>query len=45
MERRVALEEFHRRIPDYEIAPGVDVHYSPGIRQADRLPLVFMPRS
>jgi cytochrome P450 len=41
MELRVALEEFHRRIPDYEIAPGTDIHYSPGIRQADHLPLVF----
>jgi cytochrome P450 len=41
MELRVALEEFHKRIPDYEIAPGTDIHYSPGIRQAHRLPLVF----
>jgi cytochrome P450 len=41
MELRVALEEFHRRIPDYSIAPGVELNYSPGIRQADRLPLVF----
>ncbi|MDQ1521881.1 MAG: hypothetical protein QOI55_2954 [Actinomycetota bacterium] len=44
MELRVALEEFHRRIPDYEISPGVDIHYSPGIRQADHLPLVFGAR-
>lgn len=41
MELRIALEEFHRRIPDYDVASGVDIHYSPGIRQADRLPLVF----
>jgi cytochrome P450 len=41
MELRVALQEFHKRIPDYELAPGVEIHYSPGIRQADRLPLVF----
>jgi cytochrome P450 len=41
MELRVALEEFHKRIPDYEIASGTKVRYSPGIRQADRLPLVF----
>jgi cytochrome P450 len=41
MELRVALREFHRRIPDYEIAPGADIHYSPGIRQANHLPLVF----
>jgi hypothetical protein len=39
----VALEEFHRRIPDYRIADGADVHYSTGIRQAEHLPLQFAP--
>ncbi len=43
LELRVALEELHRRIPDYWIPDGVEVHYSPGIRQADRLPLEFDP--
>lgn len=41
LELRVALEEFHRRIPDYRIAEGVAVSFSPGIRQAYSLPLVF----
>jgi cytochrome P450 len=41
LELRVALEEFHKRIPEYEIAPAADIHYSPGIRQANHLPLVF----
>ncbi len=41
LELRVAIEEFHRRVPDYRIADGSEVHYSPGIRQADQLPLVF----
>jgi cytochrome P450 len=41
LELRVGLEEFHRRIPDYRIADGADVHYSPGIRQVEHLPLVF----
>jgi cytochrome P450 len=41
MELRVALEEFHKRIPDYAIAEGTEIHFSPGIRQADNLPLVF----
>jgi cytochrome P450 len=41
LELRVALEEFHRRIPDYRIADGAQIHFSPGIRQADNLPLVF----
>jgi cytochrome P450 len=41
LELRVALEEWHRRIPDYRIAEGAEVHYSPGIRQANSLPLVW----
>jgi cytochrome P450 len=41
LELRVAIEEFHRRVPDYRIADGAEIHYSPGIRQADQLPLVF----
>jgi cytochrome P450 len=41
LELRVALEEFHRRIPDYRIPDGEEVHFSPGIRQASRLPLVW----
>jgi cytochrome P450 len=43
LELRVTLEELHRRIPDYRIPEGVDIHFSPGIRQADRLPLEFEP--
>jgi cytochrome P450 len=41
LELRVALEEFHRRIPEYDIVPGTDIQFSPGIRQADHLPLTF----
>ncbi|MCU1461743.1 MAG: Cytochrome [Acidimicrobiales bacterium] len=41
LELRVALEEIHRRIPDYRIADGAEIHFSPGIRQADNLPLVW----
>ncbi len=43
LELRIALEEWHARIPDYGIADGAEVHYSTGIRQADSLPLVFDP--
>jgi cytochrome P450 len=43
MELKVAIEEFHRRIPEYHLAEGTEIRYSPGIRQADRLPLVFGP--
>jgi cytochrome P450 len=43
LELRIALDEFHRRIPDYRIAEGAELHYSLGIRQAENLPLVFDP--
>lgn len=43
LELRVALEELHRRIPNYRIPEGTDIHFSPGIRQADPLPLEFEP--
>jgi cytochrome P450 len=43
LELRVGLEAFHRRIPDYAIADGAEIHFSPGIRQANHLPLVFSP--
>jgi cytochrome P450 len=41
MELRVALEEWHRRIPDYAIEPGATPRYSPGIREVLHLPLVW----
>jgi cytochrome P450 len=43
LELRVALEEFHRAIPNYHIRDGVELLFSPGIRQASTLPLVFDP--
>jgi cytochrome P450 len=43
LELRVALDEFHRRIPNYRIADGAEIHYSLGIRQAEHLPLEFDP--
>jgi cytochrome P450 len=41
LELRVALEQFHARIPEYAIVDGADINFSPGIRQADNLPLTF----
>jgi cytochrome P450 len=41
MELRVAMEEWHRRIPDYQVAPGEAPRYSPGIREVLYLPLVW----
>jgi len=43
LELRVALEEWHRRIPDYTVAEGAHLEYSPGIREIVSLPLVFEP--
>jgi cytochrome P450 len=43
LELRVAIEEFHRRIPDYRIPDGTELVYSPGIRQTMSLPLEFEP--
>jgi cytochrome P450 len=45
MELRVAVEEFHRRVGDYQIAPGeCPVYNHAGVRAATRLPLVFSPQ-
>jgi cytochrome P450 len=41
LELRVALEELHRRIPDYRIPDDTDVVLSSAIRQASTLPLVW----
>ena len=41
MELRVALEEWHARIPSYRIAPGETPVYSFGIREVKHLPLVW----
>jgi cytochrome P450 len=41
LELTVALEEFHRRVPDYELAPHTVISFSPGIRQSENLHLQF----
>jgi len=41
MELRVALREFHRRIPDYEIKPGTQLTFTAALRSVEALPLVF----
>jgi cytochrome P450 len=45
MEMRVALEEWHRRIPDYALAPGAAprITWPAGVVGFDSLPLVFQP--
>jgi cytochrome P450 len=39
VELRVALREWHRRIPDYRVAPGAELLYSPGIRTIESFPM------
>ena len=41
MELRVALREWHRRIPEYEVESGHTLVYTPGIRSIDTFPLRF----
>ncbi len=41
LELRVALREFHRRIPDYQIRPGTELQYTTALRSVEALPLVF----
>jgi len=43
MELRIALEEWHRRIPDYRMKPGAVPKVSPGIREVMYLPLEWTP--
>lgn len=45
MELRVALEEFHKRIPSYAPAEGEQARFGLGIREVEYLPLVFQPGS
>ena len=40
-ELRVALREWHSRIPDYEVRPGLELEYPPGLRMVQNLELVW----
>lgn len=41
LELRIALQEWHRRIPDYSIAEGVELVYTGGIRSIEDFPMVL----
>jgi cytochrome P450 len=41
LELRVALREWHTRIPEYSVKPGVELVYTPAIRSLDTFPMVF----
>jgi cytochrome P450 len=41
MELRVALREWHRRIPEYSVEPGHTLVYTPAIRSIEHFPMRF----
>jgi cytochrome P450 len=41
LELRVAMEEWHRAVPDYRLRDGVELHYSQGLRAVDNLELTW----
>jgi cytochrome P450 len=41
MELRVALREWHRRIPEYSVEPGHTLEYTPSIRSIEHFPMRF----
>jgi cytochrome P450 len=41
LELRIALREWHRRIPEYSVAPGHTLEYTPNIRSIDYFPMVI----
>ncbi len=41
LELRVALEELHRRIPEYSLEPGTELEYSEALRTVEHLPIVW----
>jgi cytochrome P450 len=43
LELRVALREWHRRIPEYQLKPGVELEYTPGIRTLGSFPMLLGP--
>ena len=40
-ELRVTLREWHRRIPEYSIKPGIELQYAAGLRMVENLELVW----
>jgi cytochrome P450 len=45
LELRVAMREWHARIPEYSVKPGHELVYTPAIRSLDTFPMVFSPSS
>lgn len=40
-ELRVALREWHSRIPEYELKPGIELRYPMGLRTVENLELIW----
>jgi hypothetical protein len=38
---RVALREWHRRIPEYCVKPGAELDFTAGIRTLESFPMVL----
>jgi cytochrome P450 len=45
LELRVALREWHKRIPEYEVEPDHTLVYTTGIRSIDYFPMRFTART
>jgi cytochrome P450 len=45
LELRVAMREWHKRIPEYELVPGTVLEYTEGLRSLHHLPLQFTAAS
>jgi cytochrome P450 len=41
VELRTALRVWHQRIPDYQIKPGVELDFTPGVRAAPSFPMIL----
>ena len=41
LELKVALREWHRRIPEYRLKPGTELDFTPGIRSVDSFPMLL----
>ena len=41
LELRVALREWHRRIPEYRVKPGAELVYTAGIRTLASFPMLL----
>jgi cytochrome P450 len=44
-ELRIAMQEWHRRIPDYELLPGLELEYPVGLRSVENLQLRWPSRT